>query len=948
VRAAAAAVIALAVVAGPANPGTVRSTGAAVAAPDWPAVTNQTRPWTRWWWMGSAVDAAGLTTELEELRAAGLGGVEITPIYRAAGPAARTVVPYLSEDWMRRLAHTLAEARRLDLGVDMATGTGWPFGGPWVGPGEAARALSVRTWVVEGNQRLREPVRLDQAGFLRAIGTQPPADGAARRLQIADLKEPLEANPDLQALAIEQVRYPRPLPILALVAHSDGGLVVDLTSRIGADGTLEWTAPQGTWTLYGLFLGWHGKLVERAAPGGEGYVIDHFSRDAIRNYLRPFDRAFAGRPPSGLRAFFNDSYEVDDAQGQADATPGVLDEFQRRRGYDLRRHLPALLRADAGDGSIRVLADYRETISDLLLDTFTAEWRDWARTHGAMVRNQAHGSPANLLDLYAASDIPETEGTEIARALWATSAAHVAGRPLVAAEAATWLGEHFRATLADVRDAVDRFFLAGVNHIVYHGTAYSPRDDPWPGWLFYASVEFNSRNSWWDHFRALNEYVTRTQSFLQAGVPDQDVLVYYPFYDSLAVRGPARLAHFGNADPPAAGTAFEAAVQTLRQRGYTADFISDRQLASTRVAGGRLVTGGGGSYKALVLPASRFLPLETFEHIARLAQAGAVVVTFKGMADEVSGYVDLDRRRARLRELRGTARMAAADDAASLERLLEGAGVLREALVDRGLQFTRRRHGDGRYYFIRNVTTDAVNGWIPLGERAPAAVIFDPMTGRRGDARTRRSEAGALEVFLAIPRGGSLIVATTPTPAGVPFPLFEPAGAPITIGGPWRLRFVAGGPEIPAERTIAQLSSWTTLGGEEVRRFSGTAVYTARFAGPRDEAPAWGLDLGRVFASARVRLNGRDVGTSIGPSFRLTIDPAQLAGENTLEVEVSNLMANRIAAMDKAGVPWRKFSNVNFPARLADNRGPDGLFSAAKWEPLDSGLLGPVTLTRLR
>ena len=63
---------------------------------------------------------------------------------------------------------------------------------------------------------------------------------------------------------------------------------------------------------------------------------------------------------------------------------------------------------------------------------------------------------------------------------------------------------------------------------------------------------------------------------------------------------------------------------------------------------------------------------------------------------------------------------------------------------------------------------------------------------------------------------------------------------------------------------------------------------------------------------------------------------------------VTNLMANRIAALERSGVPWKTFYNVNFPARLPENRGPDGLFSAAKWEPLDSGLLGPVVITPLR
>jgi hypothetical protein len=950
--------------------------------PDWPAVTREARPWTRWWWMGSAVDAAGLSAELRSFQAAGLGGVEITPIYGVAGAESR-FVPYLSSDWVRLLEHTLREARNLNLGVDMATGTGWPFGGPWVDERDACRTFAYRTWTLQGGQRLAEPVRLEQPALVRAIGSQiyevldvAPGEAApegsrarpllrkdARKIQIEDLKYPVSANSDLQALALEQVRYPKSLPLAALTAVSEAGTTVDLASRVMPDGTLDWVAPTGSWTLHGVFLGWHGKLVERAAPGGEGDVIDHFSRDAIRRYLARFDRAFDGHDLTGLRAFFNDSYEVDDAAGEADGTERLFEEFARRRGYDLRQHLPALSGSDSSESADRIVADYRLTISDLLLDTFTTEWRAWAKGRAAVVRNQAHGSPANLLDLYAASDIPETEGTEIQRARWATSTAHVAGRRLVSAEAATWLGEHFRSTLADVRAALDRFFVAGVNHIVYHGTAYSPPGEPWPGWQFYASVEFNPRNSWWTDFAALNEYVTRVQSFLQSGTPDQDVLVYYPFYDAVARRGSSRLAHFGGANPPAAGTAFEAVAETLERRGYGYDFISDRQLASARVDRQRLVTGGGASYKVLVVPASRFIPLETFERILALARAGAPVVAFKGLANDVAGYGDWERRRARLARLRDGIPLGSADadgvrharvgkgeilHGDDLERLLGRASVARETLVDRGLQFARRAHQGGRYYFIANSSDTDVNGWIPLDDRATAAVVFDPWTGRRGGAHSRQSPAGTLEVSLTLPPHSSVVVATTTArPTANPFPDFVTAGSPIDVPGPWTIRFEEGGPSRPPAHTIDRLASWTSFEGEDVKTFSGTAVYsTALPALPRNAA-GWQLDLGRVCESARVQLNGHHVGTLIGPVFRLIIDPALMSDSSVLEVHVSNLMANRIAALDRAGVPWRKFYNVNFPARLPQNRGPDGLFSAAKWEPLDSGLLGPVTLTPL-
>ena len=495
------------------------------------------------------------------------------------------------------------------------------------------------------------------------------------------------------------------------MAYSDAGEAVNLTSRVQADGRLDWTAPSGRWTLYAIFAGWHGKLVERAAPGGEGYVIDHFSTDAIRQYLLPFDRAFKGQRLGGLRAFFNDSYEVDDASGEADWTPRLFEEFEKRRGYDLRQHLPKLLGTGTDDVTARVLADYRETISDLLLDTFTAEWSSWAKRHGRQVRNQAHGSPASLLDLYAASDMPETEGAEIQRFKWATSAAHVAGRRLVSAEAATWLGEHFRVRLADVRAAVDRFFVAGVNHIVYHGTAYSPVGDPWPGWQFYASVEFNPQNAWWKDFGALNAYVTRVQSFMQSGRPDNDVLLYYPFYESLTVRGKSLLAHFGGAAPPAQGTTFEKAAGTLQAAGFTYDFVSDRQLRRLGFENGRITTESGTLYRTDRAPV---VALRSSRNRAARSRAGA-----QRCDGGVSRGLAVRRQWPGRSRRAGAARFKAAIDAVAfgpadgegireaalgrgrilqghdLGRLLARAGVRREPMVDRGLQFARRVDASG-------------------------------------------------------------------------------------------------------------------------------------------------------------------------------------------------------------------------------------------------------------
>ena len=944
---------------------------------DWPPITGEAKPWTRWWWQGSAVDRASLTAQLEALAAAGIGGVEVTPIYGVRGAEDR-FIPYLSPRWMAMLDYALHEASRLKIGVDMATGTGWPFGGPWVADDTAAKTLVYKTWMLSNGERLTEPVRLRQTPLVRATANQihvvnegapgdPPRGAApaaptihseARPIQITDLAEPVTANHDLQTLALEQVKYPRDLPLVALIAVSGAGMNLDLTSRVQADGTLDWTAPQGRWTVYALFAGWHGKLVERAAPGGEGMVIDHFSADAINKYLLRFNQAFRGHRLDRARAFFNDSYEVDDATGEADWTPLLFSEFEKRRGYDLRLHVPALLGRDTSEAGVRVLADYRETISDLLLATFTTEWSAWAKRHGRQVRNQAHGSPANILDLYAASDIPETEGSEIQRFKWATSAAHVAGRPRVSAETATWLGEHFRVRLAEVRAAIDRFFVAGVNHIVYHGTAYSPVGDPWPGWQFYASVEFNPQNAWWDDFLALNTYVARAQSFLQSGRPDTDVLLYYPFYESLSVPGKSLLAHYGGAAPAPQGTAFERAAGALQAAGFTYDFISDRQVQRLSIIDSRVTSGGGASYQTIVLPSCRYIPVDTALKILELARDGATIVSFESWPSDVSGLGDLDNRRARFKEALNTVTFGLLDadnvrEAAigrgrilqgrNLDRLLARANVRREPLVDHGLQFTRRVDAMGRIYFVSNPGDRAVDEWVPFEVRSETVVAFDPMTGRRGRLTARAGE-GLREVYLQIPGGGSLIVAESPGRLEQSFDLFRIAGEPQAVPGPWTVRFLKGGPNLPPQRRIDQLVSWTTF-GHDAEVFSGTATYTTTFAQPTGEARWWQLDLGRVAESARVRLNGTAVETLIGPPFRVLVERAQLRTTNSLEVSVTNLSANRVRDLDLRGVSWKKFYNVNFPARLPENRGRDGLFTAAGWEPLESGLLGPVTLT---
>ena len=858
--------------------------------------------------MGSAVNEPELTRELRALDSAGFGGVEVTAIYGARGAEA-DYVPYLSRRWVALLAHTVAEAQRLGMGVDMPPGSGWRMGGRFVDSSDANASLEVTTDTVSS-------------------GTIWKADLSRRRVNV-------------------------------VVAFSDSGQVVEI-ARGQPHAPLAWRAPAGSrrWTVYIAGTRWSGDRVKRPAPGGEGFAIDVFSRDAVQNYLSAYGKQVASLPSGSIGDYFHDSFEYD-----GDATPALFDEFRRRRGYDLARELPALLGHGEADHVARVKSDYRQTLDELLLENFLIPLASWSHAHGSLLREQAHGSPGNLLDLYAASDIPETEifgplGSTDADPLvnaFASSAAHLAHRRLASAEAFTWLGEHFSGTLDEVKQAADRLFLAGVDHLVYHGTAYSPAEAPWPGWEFYASMEFNPRNAFWRDLPALNHYVARVQSVLQAGRPDNDVLLYWPVWDSwhdaagrrmdFEVQHPTWLR-----DKPVGQVA-----ERLRTRGYGFDYISDRQLMALRPGGEARPLGLVGDRQVIVVPRTLHMPPATFEHLIALARGGETVLFLDSLPGDVPGLGQLAERRARLAAaVRSVALGAVTTDGTRAARigrgrvlvgrdvdtLLGAAGVRRETMVDHGVGVVRQRSPLGWQYFVSNTGADTLDGWIALAVSAATVAIMDPMTGRTGVAETRAGAQGLTDMYLQLDPGESAILraSSRPLPPGAwRWRYRHAAGAPVALRGRWSVRFLAGGPALPAGFESDSLLPWTGRGDAEADRFAGTARYTLHFDAP-DASAEHVLDLGRVGESARVRLNGRDLGTLVARPFRVNTGPLRRTG-NVLEVEVTNVSANRVRDLDKRGVQWKIFHDINMVG--LDYRPLD----ASKWDVRPSGLVGPVTLT---
>lgn len=928
---------------------------------DWYAAEPDHKPGLRWWWLGSAVDEAGLTYNMEEFAAKGIGAVEITPIYGVQGNEANDI-DYLSPRWMEVYRHTVAEGERLGIEVDMSNCTGWPFGGPQIGYAESAAKYVVGGYL------------LSEGEHFETIVTPPASE-----------------------------KHPEVARLQRIVAYR-GDRHLDLTDRITDDSLFVWDVPPTPageepcpWTVYTLFSSRTLQKVKRAAPGGEGLVMNHYDRKALERYLERFDRAFAESGAPWPAVFFNDSYEVYGASW----TDDFLAEFERLNGYRLEDHLREFAAGQARfdtkadmlpyqplsdaerDLAARVVTDYRETLAGLLYDNFTLPWTAWAHSHGVRTRNQAHGSPGNILDYYAAVDIPECESfgrtpfdipglrqdsiiklndSDPSVLKFASSAAHVAGKRITSSETLTWMTEHFRTSLSQCKPELDQMFCAGVNRVFFHGAPYSPPETPFPGWMFYAAINMSPTNTIWRDAGAMMGYITRCQSFLQAGDPDNDFLVYMPLYDIWHRQQSQPYLLFDIHKMDRTLPEFKRAVEQILEAGYDTDYISDRYIASLRVnSRGELVSEGGATYRALLLPSCSLMPEWTLQRLVDLASSGATIVFLDSYPHDVPGLARLEERRASFAA--EAALLPAADfTVTQTQRLGRGRIITgpdcRTALAATGAapepfrselggsMIRRRNEAGGHNYFLAMLRNRPIDGWVPLGTAAASVEIFDPLTGCRGMAESRTGAQGLTEVRLALAPGQSLLLKTFPDRIeGVQaWEYHAPAGDPIVLDRGWTFAFTDTEPSTPESFETDTLCPWTALDTPCATVAAGSGTYTCTFT-LDDPALAddWLLDLGDVRESARASLNGEEIGTLWSVPFTARVGHLLRPGENRLTVTVTNMPSNRIADYERRGVRWRIFKDANV-ASVTNAR----QFDFGTWPVDPAGLNSRVTLTPLK
>src|SRR6266850_5769560 len=654
----------------------------------------------RWWWFGPAVTRPELQREMRMMKEGGIGGFEVQPVYPLTLDDPQKGIrnfPFLSDEYIDALRFVSAKARELGLRMDLTIGSGWPYGGPQVSVDHAS-------------------------GMLRSERVK--IDAGARRVPVPHIS----AGEKLIAVFLVQAKDKTidPDSIREVADIKDG--VVQLPAGIAGPREVLFFISSRT-----------GMQVKRPAIGAEGFVLDHLSRTALDSYLnkvgdrlmQAFDSSQGGSPPY---AIFCDSLEV----YNQDWTSDFLEEFKKRRGYDLKPYLPALI-ADIGPKTSAIRHDWGATITEVLNERFLQPLRDWAKRNHTRLRMQNYGIPAAVLSSNAYVDLPEGEGSQwkIVRASrWASSANHLYGRPVTSSETWTWLHSPvFRATPLDIKAEADLHFLEGINQLIGHGWPYTPPGVEYPGWWFYAAGVFNEKNPWWIVMPDVAKYLQRVSYLLRQGQPVNDVALYLPNSDAWASFSPGHV-HMIEILRELVGPDV---IPGILESGYGFDFFDDDALAKIgRVEKDGLMLGAT-KYRVIVLPGVERIPLETLRKLEEFVRGGGILIATRRLPALVPGWRAAEGEQHELREI--AQRLFAGQTspahfvkdensqlAGALTSSLRPDVLLSPAVAEIG--FIHRRTSDSEIYFVANTSNERqkVAATFRIGNMQSES--WDPLTGQ--------------------------------------------------------------------------------------------------------------------------------------------------------------------------------------------------------------------------
>lgn len=917
----------------------------------------EARPRVRWWWPGAAVDAQELQREIALLDANGFAGAEIqsfSPNFVSLTPEEKATVNDYAEPRffdMVRVAGEAAKTRGLTL--DYTFGSAWPSGGGFaITPEKAFVELTMARTDVKGGQS--GPVKVTIPARTKRLGALNFLDPRVKDPKVADWGKRLDARARIVAVVAMKGSAPdlvAALPTAGLklspwsdvtkAGTLDSSSRILLTDKLRDDGTLDWTPPPGDWQVF-VFKQYASDTGVLGASGrGPQLILDHMRPDAFAAHAARVGDPLGKNPP-GMRSTFVDSLEL---MQDIHWGPDFLKEFRKRRGYDLTPYLPFVLQpgwmqawgerysppyfnASASDLAERVRADYRRTVSDLMIAGFIEPFVTWNHAHGLKAKFQAHGGAFDIIRGYGLADIPETEdlvhGGDPLFMRFARSGAHLYGRALVSAESLVWQGRPYDVTPEDMRRRIDLIVSGGVNSLIFHGMNYRFHAGDWPGWHAFQpnpfgisySTMLNETNPIWPAVKPLATYAARLQAVMQAGEAVVPVAYFY-----------GRYGYYVGIEDDGAGK--QAAEKAFIAGGYDFDRINPDSIAGARVEGRELVSRGGQRYRVLVLPPIEDIRADTAEAIARFAKAGLPVLFTDRAPSRNEGLSDARRRDARVKKAIADAMRAGAKTvpASDVTAALRGAGIPANLTFEEGdpanLVFVQRRI-DGRtatFIYNNGDTTRAVNlalpgvGGVSRWQALDGSIV--PISAQ--------AASGTTHVSLTFTAGESALLVLDPKtrPQAVAAP--QVAGRTSVPAGGWMLKVEGHAARKPFALDLGttSLNDWRQV--PQLASFAGNGTYRRSI----DIDPAWiapgtrvTLDLGEVHDMATVTINGRLLAPAITPPFRVDLTGAVKPGANDLVVTISNTPQNAMVDPKAPGYKTLK--------------------------PAPAGLIGPVTIEAVR
>jgi len=952
------------------GPETADRLAAGFAAPP-----ESARPWVYWMWMDGNLTREGITADLEAMRTAGIGGVVICEV-NVGVP--RGPVEFMSPEWRRLFAHVVREAERLGLEITLNAGPGWTgSGGPWVKPEESMQHIVAAAVEASGpgqfDGELPRPQR--RLAFF-GEGALPPALEKAKNdyyRDVAVLAFPTPASGPAIADIDEKSLYvrapyssqkgvkpflPSPADFPALPAGEaiDPSRIVDLTSRLTADGRLNWDVPAGRWTILRFGRTSTGANTRPAPVPGLGLECDKLDKAALDAHYDAFVgsllREIGPRRRDGIAGWTMihiDSWEMS-AQNW---TGAFREEFRRRRGYDPLPYLPAITGrvVESLEISERFLWDLRQTAQELLVENHALHLKELGRRDGFRLSIEPYDmTPCSDMTLGTVADIPMGEfwlyGYHTAHSvIEAAGLAHTGGKRIVAAEAFTSdAAEAWRAYPASIKALGDWALAAGINRIVFHRYQNQAGLNERPGMTMGPyGVHWERTQTWWDMVPAFHLYLTRAQFLLRQGLPVADVCYLATEGSPHVFRAPGSALR--GSPPDRLGYSFDGcAPETLREAAAVKD--------------GKIVFPDGMSYRVLVLPERETMTPALLRKVRDLAAAGATVIGPRpGKSPALSGFPECDAEvkslgdtlwgncdgervtehaygKGRVVWVRGTKTGADSTpaalpgstpsdkttwdvgapplsepeqygDFAVVADVLERMSVPLDFASDVPLRYTHRRDGETDIYFVANPEPRALEANTVFRVRGKRPELWDAITGEIRFLSQFTTKEGLTSVPLRFePHQSFFIIFRKPagTAASPAHPNFSALAEASVLSGPWDVSFDPkwGGPQ---KITLDNLDDWSRRPEPGIKYYSGTAVYRKTFDLPGSAAalsktPSKGarlrLDLGSVKNIARVRLNGRDLGIVWCDPWSVDVTAALRPNDNLLEIHVANLWPNRL------------------------------------------------------